>query len=176
MWFRKAEEVATMVMDRPVPVERPKPAPLPVPTPVELKKDLPEGYIEACDKIGCFPTLRIEQTIADLGLHVYPMDKVCAYLNQKFEKTGWVWVPLRKQDIIVDRSFNDTNQRIYTKAIPFPVIQSIEKLTTAHPKLCFFVSDERQKSDEKDPFLLVTMKNSSHYWVVERWDEPSFRG
>jgi hypothetical protein len=102
-----------------------------------------------------------------LDMPTYPLHDVIRYLNAKFgvhsrksltdsvSRPNWVWVPLRHKDIITTRNFNDTDQRIYTKPIPYPVLKTIESIQERWPEAKFFISDERYASDEKDPFFNV---------------------
>lgn len=169
MWGRRIG-VATSPVPYIKPVHKPKPIKLTTEVP-------PEEYRDLCARIGFAPVCTVEFTLARLGLHVYPMTDVHRYLDAIFKgREGWVWVPLRDKDKIMTRGFNDTDKRTYSQPIPYPVLRTVEQLETEHPDsgLCFFVSDQRQPSDEKDPFLLVTIKNNPTYWVIERWDEPSF--
>ncbi len=62
---------------------------------------------------------------------------------------------------------------IYSKAIPYAVLLSIKKLKDKFlDKVNFYVSDYEVR--DPDPFLLVTGPGLDYY-VIERWDEPSFR-
>lgn len=143
------------------------------PVPVKPDATLPdEEYFALCVKLGVV-----------LDMPTYPLHDVTRYLDAKFghssygptEKPNWVWVPLRHRDIITERSFNDTDQRIYTKPIPYPVLKTIESIQERWPEAKFFISDERYASDEKDPFLMFTVNEARTIHVVERWDEPKFR-
>lgn len=106
----------------------------------------------------------------------YPLESVLRYLDAKYGcRTNWAWVPVRHTDIITANNFNDVTNRTYTKPIPFPVLKTIDEISTLYPQAQFFISDERQPSDMKDPFLLVTLDKGRTLHVVERWDEPAYR-
>lgn len=130
-------------------------------------------YKQLSAKIG---VISYESIIRECVDSVYPIDSVFDYLDKKYkDRYFWKWVPLRKRDIIKGRNFNDTDRRTYAKPIPYAVLVTIDKLQTACLDFKFFISDELDKSDIKDPFLLVTADMIKEYWIVERWDEPSFR-
>ena len=127
------------------------------PVPVKPDATLPdEEYLALCVKLGMV-----------LDMPTYPLHDVIRYLNAKFgvhsrksltdsvSRPNWVWVPLRHKDIITTRNFNDTDQRIYTKPIPYPVLKTIESIQERWPEAKFFISDVRYASDEKDPFFNV---------------------
>lgn len=64
---------------------------------------------------------------------------------------------------------------LYGKPIPYPVLLTIKKIADAFPNTAFWVSDEAKRiSAPLDPFLLV--RHSGKSYIVERWNEPSFRG
>jgi hypothetical protein len=149
---------------------KPEPKPKPViAVPKKHNLEFDAEYYQLYTKLGI-----------GLGLPTYPLSSVISYLDSKFPPAdnlnkGWVWVPLRHKDIVKGRSFNDTENRTYTKPIPFPVLKTIDEIQTAHPEAKSFISDERQTSDNKDPFLLVTLDDGRTLNVIERWDEPSYR-
>lgn len=84
----------------------------------------------------------------------------------------WNWHPLRKQD----KKAIDNGSPVYKHPVPMPVLMTIEKICDRMPDAAFFVTDYEVK--DPDPFLLVTHKELGIEggYVIERWDEPSFRG
>lgn len=122
------------------------------------------------------------------GLRIYNRPEVQEYLHCKYSVpvgnvTGyvhWGWRPLRAVDRGVGkatRSENGVVQRgaeIYAKPIPFPVLLTVKAVRDACPSAQFFVSDEMQAEKIPDPFLLVVVAGEE--FVIERWDEPGFRG
>lgn len=64
---------------------------------------------------------------------------------------------------------------LYSKPIPLPVLLTVENIQHRLPEACFFISDEAQRMTQPvDPFLMVLVGNERY--IVERWDEPNFRG
>lgn len=64
---------------------------------------------------------------------------------------------------------------LYAKPVPLPVLLTIEAIQQRVPDALFFVSDEARRMPERvDPFLMVLV--AGERYIVERWDEPSFRG
>ncbi len=64
----------------------------------------------------------------------------------------------------------------YNKRVPLPVLLTAEKIEDKLPgEVSFFVSDIERYPD---PFLGVCLKSDpeKRMFVVERWDEPGFRG
>lgn len=64
----------------------------------------------------------------------------------------------------------------YTKRVPLPVLLTAEQIEDKLPgEVSFFVSDIERYPD---PFLGVCLKSDPEkkMFVVERWDEPGFRG
>lgn len=137
-------------------------------------------YFELAKKLGV-PT-NLQGVIQHLNLRVYNTQHVVQYLDEAFRSVaethgwehGWVWRPLRKKDAVTSRSFNESADP-YTKAVPYAVLKTVEAIQEHCPTAKFFVSDERRRSDEKDPFLMVTADEGRTLFIVERWDEPKFR-
>jgi hypothetical protein len=91
----------------------------------------------------------------------------------------WGWRPLRAQDQTAGHtnSKNGTIQRgaaPYGKPIPYPVLLTVKAIRDEFPTAKFFVSDEMHAERIPDPFLMVEI--GGERFIVERWDEPSFRG
>lgn len=133
---------------------------------------------------------------------VYELSKVTEFMdkktlesriNEKNNGLAWAWTPLRLQD--VDPSWRKFQGEaagkskiqlkwrgqypfnlwdFYERAIPFPVLATIDRIQQRIPEAMFLISDIVSATDP-DPFLAVTMPRCPLY-VIERWDEPGFRG
>lgn len=162
-------------------------------------------YARAAAAVGFVPGGLIAEAmrlfLSESGILVYPMPKVHAYLTGQYgaEKkdedrsswTGmvatWVWHPLRSADQNESATNWDARrqtrhskngsvareQSVYGKPLPLPVLLTVEKIATRFPDALFFVSDEYHAPPIMDPFLMVLY--GGEQFVVERWDEPSFR-
>ena len=143
-------------------------------------------------------TIDLTKYLADNSMTIYPMDKVQKYLDTKVaempkgrtydgwgnsrmtSKWTWNWLALREQDV-VKKSGNFS--KVYgTKPIPVEVLMTIEKIVDdlGATRLHFYVSDfvkaSRPTPKPVDPFLAVCASTSkAKLFVIERWDEPSFR-
>lgn len=137
---------------------------------------------------------KLAHALAENGLSEYDYPKVVDYLAVKFPD-GWGWVPFSTQDDFAPeadfgRRMNPmaiqewdwrrngwivARGRVYTKPVPLPVLNTISVIRTAVPQIKFFISDEL-RPDYGDPFLMVKIPGSETCHVIERWDEPSFRG
>lgn len=147
----------------------------------------------------------LEEVLREEMIHVYPMGAVSKYMRRITPRGRiWGWKSLREADYMrakghvrFDNSRNGVFlEGIYSRPVPFPALLTIEGIEqasklSAHP--AFFVSDYAVASP--DPFLMVTMPAfGESQWrigdgsgrlftanpepacfVVERWDEPSFR-
>lgn len=126
--------------------------------------------------------------LAEEGIMVYPMGKVDEYLRARAAAdsrndglTGtvtWCWRPLRGRDASAMSGGSGANGRIspivYAHPVPYPVLLTVDKIQSRFgDQVQFFVSDYEVR--RPDPFLMVTGEGLERY-VVERWDEPSFRG
>lgn len=118
--------------------------------------------------------------LRELGLPIYDNAEVNHYLFKICPKDKhWAWVGLRPQDqgqlnvwsVVLD---GQLVHGPYNKAIPYPVMLTVEKVLDKYPKANFFVSDFTAKSP--DPFLAVCLeRDPSSLTIIERWDEPGFR-
>lgn len=116
--------------------------------------------------------------------HSYRWDEVYAYMNELAKresskhgkKISWLWRPLRNQDILgANWAVGNIkiSQEVYKRIVPAPVLMTVEKLVTEFgDAVKFYVSD--YDLPQPDPFLAAAIY---HEWeVIERWDEPGFRG
>ena len=147
------------------------PTPLELPPQGELVKteEIPQEYEALCKELGM---TSIPIIAARLGLRIYNEKEVHAYLDKKMDY--WLWFPLRQVDAVKNFSFHDSD-RPYRKAVPLAVLKTVKAITDEVPHAKFFISDEAYLSDFKDPFLMVTPDEGRTRFIVERWDEPSFR-
>lgn len=129
---------------------------------------------------------RFKGWLREQGLTIYQRDEVQEYLHCKYKvpvgnissRVHWGWRPLREQDRVSGAadSHNGAMQPStapYAKPIPYPVLLTIKAVRDTFPTARFYVSDEMQAERIPDPFLLVHIGGQS--FVIERWDEPSFR-
>lgn len=191
--FRKSAVAGTAVLEAPAPVV----APVRVSVEPRMSNDIRQEYIKKAKILGVFNgALKEEMLLAFLkenGISIYPYSKVEEYLdkmfghpckcppgsNHYFECCTWGWHPLREVD---DGKLTSTrtvaNGRIergtYQQAVPLPVLLTVEKIVAAVPDIHFYVSG-RVVPRSEDPFLAVTAVGMNML-IIERWDEPSFRG
>lgn len=196
---------ATALMEQPIGAELPLPQPVKAePSAHADVLDEYEALAESigfAPKV--VRTERLRTTLAEMGLCIYERAKVEGYLTSKFgaekrvEGVGrsatWVWRPMRTADITRDDathgiivfdfpplSTNGTIQYFgpsYDKAVPMPVLHTVKRVLERIPKARFFVSDETSLAERfRDPFLAVMLPDHVGLFVIERWDEPSFRG
>ena len=155
-------------------------------------------YQRVAAKVGFAPrgleSEALRRFLCDAGIRVYPYQVVQKYLNDKYgvssETSGakWVWKPLRGADQVkhdvgyhqyIRRSLNGAvarEQPPYAKPVPLPVLLTVERITERFPEALFFVSDQYSAPPIPDPFLCVVYGEDPEPVVIERWDEPKFRG
>lgn len=164
---------------------------LPTPTASRLpKSDLSETereeYGRVCAEVGfeCGDLIRerLKAFLHDENIHVYDNKQVVEYLDQELG-SDWEWRGLRQADVNelgATGKWHTTGgprevmfaNRPYRGAIPLPVLLTIQKVQKAVPEVCFYISSP--KGNDGDPFLMLTTRYMGPY-VIERWDEPSFR-
>jgi hypothetical protein len=129
---------------------------------------------------------RLADLLSELTIQVYDLAKVEEYMD---EKGYWGWFPVRAVTI---RSFGsgkigrvtqsrwptlygDTENTPYIEAIPYPVLLTIESIIDKAGEDAEFYIAALKK--DPDPFLAVRLTSDpTNVYVIERWDEPSFRG
>lgn len=162
-------------------------------------------YIAVAEAIGFKPKHlvreRFRQTLAAAGLRCYDRKAVAAYLDHQWGRARWVrddsgfnsrhrhipwcWRPLRDRDRVETHlifGVSETDQLLssvapYNKPVPLPVLLTVQRLLAAEPAARFYVSDQLKSHEQpanRDPFLMVVVGGEA--FIVERWDEPSFRG
>ena len=178
------------------------PVPTKQPATVALDDKLIEEYRRVSEEIGFSTPALLEARLAafftDNHMDVYSYKKVVAFLDDQFgrpqfhsggvfgyshykEKT-WCWCPLRAIDAekrLWAHTPPEQNGEIitgvfYQLPVPLPVLHTVKQVSAAFPEVAFFVSKKTEDADKADPFLMVTAQGISNF-VIERWDEPSFR-
>ena len=154
-----------------------------------LIAEIPDAaYIEASQRlrINTIPLAlaELEQVLREETLGVYDYAKVAAYLDEQcrqlneqrkpgvFRSYEWRWHPIREYWSVYGWLPNQSNE-VYNKPIPPEIFPTIERILSRDSEALFYVSDIR---DFQDPFLAVTVKGADKLHVIERWDEPRFRG
>lgn len=128
---------------------------------------------------------RLHELLQSEAIPIFDHAKVASWLDAHTPRYhNWHWYPLRCQDSnfllmkgrvsMVDSTNGTPRQSLYSKPVPLPVLQTMDRLDALMPEeLCFFVSDI---VDEPDPFLAVAEReNLYEFYIIERWDEPGFR-
>lgn len=99
-----------------------------------------------------------------------------------YHQATWGWRPLSgphgglkfmpsESDRLLDGAAN------YDKPIPYPVLLTAQRIKQVAPSAVFYASDEIREADMpavRDPFLGVRI--GGEFFIVEKWDEPEFRG
>lgn len=127
---------------------------------------------------------RLKAFLVENGICVYPTERVVQYLDSKFGKgrfkSTWCWRPLREKDRDINLFLHrhkrgngciNNTAGWYGRQVPLPVLLTVEKIHKAFPEVCFYVSDSAKPAD---PFLMVTAIGVGSF-IIERWNEPSFR-
>lgn len=155
-------------------------------------------YRRLCKKVGVrvpeaeLHDTEVELLLERLGIPVYNLEKVhkCMGRSADERRKDWYWIPLRERDRETSRGVRypvwqrrengqlaGTVRRdaVYAKLIPLSVLATVEKILDAAPEgleLCFLVSD--YEVARPDPFLALATW-SGGFWVIDFWNEPSFR-
>jgi hypothetical protein len=147
-----------------------------------------EEYIRLSKALGInkIPLRLVElaQVVQEECLDTYPYEDVERYLDRRVQelrkkKSGfhyyypeWRWHPVKEYSLHLSLSNPRFDCSVYNKPIPPPVMITIAKILQRIYDAEFYVTDIREY---KDPFLGVTVTGSDTLFVVERWDEPTFR-
>jgi len=147
-------------------------------------------YAALAEKVGFSCPELLEQKLLNFlhenGYSTYDVARVANYMDvliarlqseRPTVRLHWLWRPLRAQDV-KDRpgreeGFPASGDRIYARPIPMPVLQTVADIAEKLPDARFYVSDYEER--KPDPFLAVKLSGMSKFFVIERWDEPSFR-
>lgn len=91
--------------------------------------------------------------------------------NQSWDSDRAIfWAPAHNGFII-----GGQDRELYSKPVPMPVLLTVQRIVEKFPEAKFYVSDKANVQIEpRDPFLLVV--HLDQQYIIERWDEPSFRG
>ena len=147
-----------------------------------------ENYVRLSQRLGInkIPLRLVElaKVVRQETLGIYPYEEVARYLDKQIEKLAnsrsnrwssfheWRWHPVKDYSTRHYRSGSHFDTSIYNKPIPEEILPTIARIADRFPDAEFYVTD----IDEfKDPFLGVTVPGSDTLFVIERWDEPSFR-
>lgn len=150
-----------------------------------------EEYLEVADEFElsgrAMENVKLKKFFKNNMISIYDYRRVAAYLLSKTPSgKDWRWLPLREQDKgkgweLGTSYYNERwvyngeiDSRIYAHAVPYPVLLTARKIAKEFgDKVAFYVSD--YVSPNPDPFLAVKTLNSDMF-VIEKWDEPGFRG
>jgi hypothetical protein len=130
--------------------------------------------------------------LKEMGARLYDFDKVENFMSEKADKLrrAWHWYPLRERDKAVlrrqdlerdrlaeyswQRESGSFSPQIYPDLVPLPVLITVDSLVEKlDDRVSFYIGALGEKID---PFLGVRLNSAPDtMFVVERWDEPSFR-
>jgi hypothetical protein len=147
-----------------------------------------EEFVQLSQQLGInkIPLRLVElaRVVREETMGVYPYEDVVRYLDKQVGKLAgvrserwrsfyeWRWHPAKEYSSRHYRSASHFDFIIYNKPIPQEVLSTIARIVDRIPDAEFYVSDVQEF---KDPFLGVTVPGSDTLFVIERWDEPSFR-
>lgn len=133
---------------------------------------------------------RFKRFMAENGVTVYNTAKVAEYLHSICPRGhNVVWLPVNNDyghRLGMNRSgaiwANSARGvfGVYSKPLPIPVLYTMCKFTESKGEfndVTFYASDFALP--DGDPFLAVLMGDeisADEFFVIERWDEPGFRG
>jgi hypothetical protein len=183
------EKHATTASNPPISAQDLTPGPQPVLSRIPLATEIPGvAYIRASQQLQIneipLALAELEQVLREETLGIYDYAKVAAYLDEQcrqleekrkpgeFHSYEWRWHPIREYWSVYSWLPKQSNE-VYNKPIPPEAFPTIERILSHYPEALFYVSDIR---NFQDPFLAVTVKGADKMHVIERWDEPSFRG
>lgn len=145
-----------------------------------------EEYRALCREIGFAPPqilqYELEEYLAANFIGVYDPEAVVAYMHalchlesyKQGRPVGWVWKPLRDGDTKLAIDHIERSTGTYKHPIPKPVLETVRTIIKhLGDRVAFVVTD--YEATNPDPFLAVTAPGLPLY-VIERWDEPGFRG
>ena len=164
--------------------------------PVSLGEDREflERYRALAQKIGyhCaevetkLDEVELVEYLHEQGIAPYDYKAVCFYMHEVVQQLNsaqdqgsstwatvhrmqheWRWSPLRKCD--------GKKSELYTKPIPEPVLLTVAGLVERFGERVVLEISDLYTMPKPDPFLAVSVRGGERY-VIERWDEPSFRG
>lgn len=162
----------------------PKAKPLDVAVSVNTDEMIRQEHRRLAEKHGC-PTVcavSLESVIREECIHVFDQAKVEKWMDKKGE---WRWFPLRSRDrgrVEIQRVSRIESYRmrdhggmesnVYPLIVPVPVLMTVDRLDERlRGEVFFYVA---APSQGPDPFLAAVSREN--IFIVERWDEPGFRG
>ncbi len=181
----------------------PVPSNIGIPSPVEpttalldapdtSQREFLTGYQRLAAKIG-YHCVEAERVLAEgdliewlheQAMPVYDYEAVKQYLDATVAEMNagpadgvhhrWGWMPLRQCD--TKTNMGGGRQEVYIKPIPYPVLCTIEKLVDQFGERVNLLVSDIYTVPKADPFLAVSVPGSQRLFVIERWDEPKFRG
>lgn len=164
---------------------------------LRLPLEIDYKNLQPCDqhkrlsnKLGTFfaarlTQLQLEECLRDNFIQVYPLAKVEEFMTAKaaavpkeseYHRVTWGWHPLRTIDRDRPAGVGPGGlSLIYSKPVPVEVLMTVEKISDLlGTSARFYVADLVRVNLRIDPFLCVTGHACPRY-VIERWDEPTFR-
>jgi hypothetical protein len=131
----------------------------------------------------------LRQALIELGITCYELgavqeylDQVCARKNDEDRSAGWAgasyawrWYGVRMGDTQAATKLGHGVSDQYAEEIPLPVAMTMDQIAerTNPDNVTFLVAAVTRYPD---PFLGVQAKGGTEIFIVERWDEPGFRG
>lgn len=162
----------------------PKAKQLEVAAPVNTDEMMRGEHRRLAEKHGCptVCTVSLELVIREECIHVFDQAKVEKWMDKKGE---WRWFPLRARDrrrFDIQRVSKIESYRmrdhggmetdLYPLIVPTPVLMTVDRLEERlKDEVFFYVAAPAQGPD---PFLAAVTRETT--FIVERWDEPGFRG
>lgn len=149
--------------------------------------------VGAIPRISTETSARLRDVLREECITVYDFDAVVRYMNRitKRKREPWGWMPLRRCDRVYQLDVDQRQSgrwiwqqlagsfeaRQYSEPIPYPALCTVDRLVEhLGDEVSFFVAAIIELP-KLDPFLAVRLNSCPEdMYVIERWDEPSFRG
>lgn len=149
--------------------------------------DFIESYARVATKLGVVsytPAANATTLATFLNkefIQVYDRAMVERYMDKK---GYWGWFQLTAKTRIMNIArvtptdyhalFGTSSNGLYTEPVPLPVLLAAERIADNFHDAQFFVAAQQK---HPDPFLGVCLLSEPRgFYIIERWDEPSFRG
>lgn len=159
---------------------------------VTEEDDFLQKYDSLATKLGvecrAKTNTQLSVVLAEEMIGVYDTAAVERYMDKK---GYWKWYPLRTYDkapgsaswkinrvtpTSYDTLYGPSSSEVYDKPVPYPVLCTVERLVDKMgPSVIFVVA---ALGSNPDPFLACFLRAPGRIrlYVIERWDEPGFRG